>query len=274
MDLYSDEYVEYMSGIEPGFSNIKCEDRFIDYVEELKLQPFYSYVYEGLIMTYPSKSLVRKITQEYPKSKVAVYDYNIKLKYFYEVGNYDSKHICDRIIVSKVSGDESENIGKICSVYGYCSVYSISVKEYIITPKFDKKYKMDGNIPKYLFHVTPLSNVEKIRKNGLMPCNKKNVENSNIPEYDSRVYFFILNDMRLAATYAKQSMHRSKKFDKITKTLDENAMDFAVLCIKTEGLEGKVEFHADLDFNGVPACWTSQNIPPSNVMDDFFTFHV
>lgn len=246
---------------------------FAEYEEDLTIGRPYHYLIEmGLIKSYPSINLINVIKKKYPDCKEFVFniddEFNMRLvSISKKKGN---SYVADRIIFRGIDKSEMPNVEKICTTHGYNCIYNPNDDEYVISPKFDEKYKANDNLPMYLFHITPKSNEKKIKEIGLCPYNKKHKENSNIPDYDARIYFFTEFDEDLFASYANQSKHMSKVYDKKSKELNTDIQEYAVFVINRKKLPKNVEFHLDVDFPGGIACWTTSNIPPSAIIDTVY----
>lgn len=165
--------------------------KLVDYVEDIHK---YQYITEmGLIKTYPTKKLQERIESEYPGCGFHIYEIGEGME-LVPIGLSDVKgnpHIADKIIVNGIDRSEEAKMKKICSVYGYTCIYSEMNDAYVIGPKFDNKYTASKDrMPKRIFHVTPDSNVKKIKEKGFCPYNKKDRANSHVSDYEPRIYFF------------------------------------------------------------------------------------
>lgn len=241
---------------------------YVDYTEDLEIGRPYQYLVEmGLIKTYPTQKLRQRLESDFPGCKVTMLenDKNFNLTPVELAKVEKNPYIIDKIIVENVPESESGTMDSICSLFGYKYTFDKTHEAYILSPKFDEKYKIDnGHLPPSLFHVTPASNYKKIKKVGFCPYNKKDQDNSNIANYDPRVYFFTEFDKDLFASYARQSKHFSKEYDEESGELNNN-LSYAVFVVNTNRIPDNVEFHIDTEFPGGCACWTTSNIPPSAI---------
>lgn len=133
---------------------------------------------------------------------------------------------------------------------------------------FEAKYTdIDFDLSDNLYHVTPMRNLSKICKNGLVPKSKHAVY-----QYPERVYLFNDCDMLFILDYA------------MSKAEDVHDSQFAMLKLSSERLQqdpqyknGKLKFYVDQKYytgdNGLPqAIYTYGNVKRGLIDDEIVLF--
>lgn len=208
-----------------------------------------------MIATYPTekvlkhfKSLFRKHVQPslveepmFPENSQKVYD-------FAELSDEDEEisplmMVCvpatdekDAERLVKVFTDELVKTGYYMSSYDICKT-SRCLFVYI---QFEAKYtNMLVDLADVLYHVSPLKNLQKILKNGLVPYSK-----ANSFKYDDRIYLFNKCDKATVYDYA------------IYKTIEAKDTGFCVFTVFKSKLlddplfkDGKQKFYLDPAFS-------------------------
>lgn len=140
----------------------------------------------------------------------------------------------------------------------------------VIAVTFEAKFShLEFNFSKWLYHVTLLKALKKVKAQGLVPKSQ-----SSVFKYPERVYLFNNAPLNQIVSYAT------------SKAIDSHAQQFALLRVDSSKLQssqlyknGKMKFYVDQKFpnvdNTMPdAVYTYGNIPPSLIDDDvsIFTF--
>lgn len=140
--------------------------------------------------------------------------------------------------------------------------------------QFEARYSQEViKLSKTLYHVTDEKNINKIRKQGLVPKSKS-------PEfkYKDRIYLFNTDDMKKAFEYKNLKVNNLKD-----NGIDTSDMKFCILKIDRDKLQasslyktGKITFYYDPCYGfGVkqlqdsPGIFTYNNIPRELIEDDF-----
>lgn len=196
---------------------------------------------EGLIKTYPLSYVQKYFDRRY------VFD--IREKYF---NDNDWKVI----LVLPSKSDKAQEITDVLNRFGYYLGYKEENDRGLclqFEPKFQNKFtgqQMKEVGCKYLIHVSPMYNQEKIMANGLCPTSR-NGEFS----YPNRIYLFLdtVSDRELESMVSRLSASNKSK---------GNDGRYCVFNVSLEGLE---EHTFNLDFNMDNAVFTEENIPPTNL---------
>lgn len=204
---------------------------------------FEIFINEGLIKTTPLKKFLKILKRFFP-------DY------------YVGKGSDEEIIISAGRTEyisEIKKIANICNQLGWfishgnivdSSTYykyndpiffdNQKYEEIIIKPKFDQKDIFSK--PTFLYHVTPIKNVEKILKIGLIPKSKNKTS-----FHPDRIY--LTDTLEIAWSLIKQ-------FERIEK------VEYTILKIESKNLNVKLYSDIDLRQNGY---YTLENIPPKYI---------
>lgn len=165
----------------------------------LDFETFVNHLDEGLIKTYPIDKVV-----SYIQRTLQLTDEDIDIDYEYKSDCIDvGKHLNQDII---------DKIDKILSMSGYFEMDSDENIHYYFK-KYDddvfEKLKSENKI-KYLYHITPSKNDNKIQKIGLIPTHKNDKYN-----YPERVYLLsdekLTNKISFFKRFAEHLQERSKK---------------------------------------------------------------
>lgn len=197
-------------------------------------------LFEGLIKTYSIESAKRHfihVFQISPEQFRIIEDHGV---------SYAEIYIPD-------VGDNRRIIERGMDLYGYYLSDVTDKGEYIVMqfePKFQNNANEEVRKNKYLFHVTPSFNVDKIKAKGLCPRSKN--QSTYFPD---RVYFlsgmigdFFVGDMAKAL--------------KAQDSRPYNDGRYTVLRIDVENLPENIDFMKDTATEGGIAFWTYNNIPP------------
>lgn len=248
------------------------------------------YLSEGLIATYPTKkfmdSLLRGMKSELP--------YELKKLTFGDIDALDYGFDGDETLFgANYATPETDGVSAMFSivvpvpksdmggfkeyikkevdsnyVYGY-DLTAISEIEQnrredvvVMVLQFEARFSKDRfKFTDALYHVSPLKNLPKIRKHGLVPMSK-----SGQFDYKDGVYLFNQCPMSTIVSYG------------MDKAVNERDIGFCLFTIQRRNLEslnafknGKLDFYVDwgfeVDENKVEAVFTYNNIPLS-AMDD------
>ena len=225
-------------------------DIFGDQIEEQKK------LYEGLIKTYPTEITVKKIKKDYKDCIINV-----------------DKNNSESIIVLTKNSTEINNIIKTMDLYGWfiskprkgeaVPVVNVSGQNYFQL-RFEAKFDVDSTESiyqqknqKFLYHITPLVNLEKIKNIGLTPKT-----NSKLAYHPERVYFlknienenFIKNFIGKLFVVNKNNIELKEKYVILKIDLGKE--------LKNE-IKPKIRFFADPNMSG--AVYTLENISPNSI---------
>jgi hypothetical protein len=121
----------------------------------------------------------------------------------------------------------------------------------------DKAHQPD-HVPVYLYHITDVQNVSRIKREGLKPMAKV----SKGRNYPGRVYVFLRRElMEEMLEFNAEAHSGGEGHQKLTKT-----PHVAVLTIDSEKLRPNTKFFVDPEFDGNPdAVYTYTHIPPEAI---------
>ena len=200
---------------------------------------------EGLIKTYPFNTMKRYVCQYF----------NILDYLFHEYENNGIR--CVAIDISKDDEFIQKMVDKAMNLCGYFKSQCTILDEYIrvhYEPKFQEKERYDGD---FFYHITHHINFPKIKRIGLVPSHKNRRFN-----YGDRVYLFSNEVQKEELIGFAEQLRYSQN-----KAFNDGL--YFILKIKDNG---SFNIHKDPNFeNGF---WTSDNIPPSCIIDDFDTIYV
>ena len=281
------EDAPYVDSLHCRCFNSPCSITKLVYENEVKNN--ISFISEGLLKTYPTKKFVPFIENEVAKSIPAELQ---KLR----VSDIDSMDDDSRLLVDVVECDPEVD-GVSPSVTFAVPFYRKDNFKPVLDKLVDRSYIFGydlSHIDKYkhdlrhdvevflvqfearftnfkfeladtLVHVSPLKNLKKIAKHGLVPRS-----GSNEFKYDSRVYLFNKCPRDVILSYA---MH---------KALSVDDSGFCLLSISKDRLmndeqwkNDKLLFYIDPMFeieNGIQAVFTYNNIRPSLINDKCLIF--
>lgn len=256
-----------------GWSRYFCindSDSSIAYIREHESK--FKILDEGLIATYPTEKVLNYFKTQYrkhvqpslvektfPGSSTKLYD-------FVELSD-DHEEISPLLMICVPASDEkdAERLVKVFTdefvkTGYYMTSYDITETSecLLVQIQFEAKYTdMLVDLADVLYHVSPLKNLQKILKNGLVPYSKASRFN-----YDDRVYLFNKCDRSTVYDYAFYKMEEAK---------DTGFCVFKVLknTLLNDPLfkDGKQKFYLDPAFsldNGKTdqtAIFTRSNIP-------------
>ena len=211
-------------------------------------------VFEGLIKTYPSKSvlnMIRKIAKGanigagVPSNKLGQEQIYITFNTGFE-GNgelfSEIVHYMDTYgwYFAKVMGTD---INKL-DAKAFFKMVSIPSFTLIFEPKFDLLVD-ENTLPHYFYHITPSKNINKILKKGLIPKN-----HCKVNYHPERVYFF--------PNYPKNWKDIADGFRRDEGTTES----YCLLSIDAEQLNKKNSIYVDQNSNNRLAFYTEEPIPP------------
>ena len=251
------------------------------------------YIGEGLIATYPTRkfmdSLLHRLRAELPYElkkltfgDIDAPDYGFDKDEALFGANYATTEV-DGVsamfsIVVPVYKNDMDGFRKYIKdevdsqyVYGYDltainEINQVKRKDIVVLVfQFEARFSKDKfRLTDVLYHVSPLKNLPKIRKRGLVPTSKSSQFN-----YKDRVYLFNQCPTTTIVSYG------------MDKASAENDIGFCVFTIQRNNLEsletfknGKLDFYVDWEFevddNKVEAVFTYNNVPLS-IMNDVCT---
>lgn len=120
------------------------------------------------------------------------------------------------------------------------------------------KAQQPERIPVYLYHITDVQNVSRIKREGLKPMAKV----SKGRNYPGRVYVFLRRDLMERIIEQNAEAHNGNDgYQKLTKT-----PHVAVLTIDSDKLRPNTKFYIDPEFDGdSDAAYTYTHIPPEAI---------
>lgn len=213
----------------------------ISYDNPLSIDMYSSILGEGLIKTYPFKTMMRYV-REY---------FNIPQFYMHSYKNNGVN--CVAIDLPK-NKEFQERVDKAMNLCGYFESIRASLGEFDrihYEPKFEEEEMDVGDI---LYHITHISNKDKIMRIGLCPYSKNGLFN-----YPSRIYFFKENTPKEALIKAAMALKRYS-----AKSFKDDR--YCILKIDTNKLKDNIKFFADPNYEY--GLYTLNNIPPSCIIDD------
>ena len=208
-------------------------------------------VIEGLIKTYPIDKTIQYIRDYFDLEEWDVY-------------KHKSENGYDRIAFNAyIYGD---NLDIISNAMDYCGYFLAYPKKDIIeqhygeniTLIFEPKFQYDVSKElrkneKYLIHVTPTYNIEKIKRFGLSPKSKNKLFN-----FPHRVYFFI------GSFDKKQLLNMIKQLCYANNNIHDNG-EYSILTIDLKQIDENVPFYSDQNLKN--AVFTSNNIHPNCIIN-------
>ena len=214
----------------------------VSYDNPLSIDMTVENINEGLIKTYPFDTMMRYV-REY---------FNIPEFYMH---SYEKNGIMCVAFDLPKNRSLQERVSKAMNLCGYFKSISMSMDELDrvhYEPKFEEEEREVGDV---IYHITHISNINKIRKNGLCPYHK-----NTMFRYPERIYFFTedapAEKLRRAAM-ALDNYHKNEKDDK----------RYAILRININRLDDNVRFFKDP--NSQYALYTTDNIHPDLISDNY-----
>lgn len=206
---------------------------------------------EGLIKTYPFESMEKHIC-----------DYmNIPSYYFHKIENNGINRAAIDIPLERCGMKDS--IERCMSTFGYFLSKEIKYDDFvrqIYEPKFqyDKVKTEDGD---FLYHITPLSNLNKIMLMGLKPSS-----NNIVFGYPERIfllskdasYEYLTQTAYMLKETHKKPKNKHGKYQKMPSNL------YAIIKIFLNKLPNNIEFHKDVNYEPY-GLYTTSNIPPNAI---------
>lgn len=140
--------------------------------------------------------------------------------------------------------------------------------------QFEAKFPMiQFDLNETLYHITFITNLDKIKKNGLTPKSR-----SFMFDYPDRIYLFNSDDIKLMLDYIVRKSNNKIFSNEISKYSKEDVNTFCILKIKKQTIlnsdlykSGKLVFYVDGCFhytdNNAQAVFTYNSIP-SKLIDD------
>ena len=200
---------------------------------------------EGLIHTYPIDTTLRYIKEYFGLSDSEIY-------------KGDGENGYERIFVRMYNDGHNKKImGKAMSLCGYYPAHFTDTLDGYVVIQYESKH--DENISeelrkteRFLTHITPTYNVEKILKNGFSPKSKNYVFN-----FPDRVYFSV------GSTIPQESLELVKMLA-FTNASAGNDGKYSVLKVDLTKIPEGVKFFKDQNYkNGV---YTTENIRPDCIV--------
>lgn len=226
---------------EKQFRGLFEEQIAVNYDNPLSIDMCCGHINEGLVKTYPFETMLRYVTEYF----------NIPLFY---VHSYDNNGIM--CVAFDVPKDErfQKRFDKAMNLCGYFQSIKSSLDDFDrihYEPKFEDEEIYVGE---FLYHITKMSYLDKIKEIGLCPYHKNTFFN-----FPSRIYFFKEDT---PFDYLKQATERLYAYS----NKEHNDGKYAVLKIAVDKLPNNMKFYADPNIkNGL---YTTNNIPPQCIMDE------
>ena len=203
-------------------------------------------------------SLREGLIKTYPKEKVASYISN-----YLGIGEEQIRIDGDNVIIALPRDadielvDEMESVmSKLCGFY-LAMKYNYEGNEGIIYYKWEPKYQDEitrmVNDEKYLVHVSPSVNHEKIMKQGICPKFK-----NDFLKYPDRVYLMLMS--KFENVYDMIDHMRNIIMDKPN---DLYGWSYNFYIIDVSKIPENVKFYKDNNLKG--SVWTYGNIPPQAI---------
>lgn len=209
----------HFSSIQPKYFCINDTVNSIQHIR--KYETKFKILDEGLIATYPTEKVLRYfksqfkkvvqpqlIEQTFPQSQQKIYD-------FVELSDKNEK-ISPLMMVCVPAIDEND-VERLIKFFTddfvktgyYLTAYDINRCENVLLVyiQLEAKYtNMLVDLADVLYHVSPLKNLPKILRNGLVPYSK-----SSQFKYDDRVYLFNKCQKQLVYEYAQYKLNQTKE---------------------------------------------------------------
>lgn len=240
--------------------------KLIELLEGIIRDPFTGEIYEGLIKTVDINKAAQIITNTFgdlPGSDIinTNNDIQVKLKIQYpdlETSKYLNSQIYDQNISKLLQ--LANNLGYFPALFAYKKhgetqheKYSNSKLRQVIDEvepdflifNFEKKYDEIIDVPEFIYHITDIKYLNKIKSIGLTPKTK-----AKVSDHPERVYF------SLNKKYALNLWEKMKIFVQKEKGI--------ILTIDTKGLDNT--FYNDPNFAN-KGVYTYNNIPPTNIIN-------
>lgn len=201
---------------------------------------------EGLISSVDREQLLARISTAFPKKikihREKLYPFLIGLEW-----QAPKDHQLARAWLGPAP-EEEKKLDRLLGVLGWFRSNTLrnSKGTFIqVEPKYDV---LEQHLPAFLYHVTPITKVDKILKLGLTPKS-----NNRLTKHPERVY--VANSKDAAVTIAWQFKHLDKK-------------EYALLKIDTSKLLRTTRFYWDANFMNFGGktplgLYTMSNIPPA-----------
>lgn len=225
-------------------------DIFGEQIEEQKK------LYEGLIKTYPINTTIKKIEKDYQNTLTKI-----------------DKNNSESIIVLTKNFKTIKNIVKTMDMYGWFlskpkvgeNIPTIHVDDNnYFQLRFEAKFDLDSTESiyqnkngKFLYHITPLVNLEKIKKIGLTPKT-----NSKLSYHPERIYFLKNVDNE---NFIKNFVSKLFIINKNNIDLKEKYVILKIDLGIEEKIETKPKIRFFVDPNMVDAVYTLENISPNSI---------
>jgi hypothetical protein len=214
---------------------IESQDKIINQLDSL---------YEGLIKSYPIDKMLASLAY-----KIGPKNYKIEF-----ISNFNNALPYVRIIIKNKNLDSS--IISLFKVGGW----ELADKETESDTKLVFRAKYDTEVdskywPPFLYHITPIENINKIKKNGLIPkaYNKK-------IKHEDAIYFYNSNNIEDLKHIAYQLYRETYYNDFVVLKIDlrcKKNIDNPIL------KERRFRLYADPDMNN--AYFTKENISPDDI---------
>jgi hypothetical protein len=231
------------------------------------IESWHDMVNEGLIHTYPKKTLI-KFLKEFGLTVVPT-DYSSNDNYQHEI----TKTIDAKIAKKSVKNIEEyfEKLKNELFPYGYNIgriIQDFSHYKFIIEPKFPKEVSLsiNSNIP--FFHITYKYLLPKIEKIGLTPRDS----NTIFTHPGGRIYLIQTSDisniqfLKYPLSIGRENKIKKSDVNYPAKFLDQIKVDnMIVLKIDVDGLKLFEDPMFPSKKGTFNACFTTQNIHPSNI---------
>ena len=207
---------------------------------------------EGLIKTYPTIKLLEALSKKYPLNadyiasyspdeNEEIYGVNIVI---IPIDKFNDKMLSDL----KLDVDKFGYF--VSSLWRDNKTVKINemFEEYIVIQIEPKYFKCNNSIPKFLYHITNKSSVNKILKNGFVP----KINKTSFLNHPERVYFFT----------KLPNNETIQLFINDLKTYGSNIMkmeEYYLITIDTSYLNNTVKFFEDANFPDENAVYTLDN---------------
>ena len=232
---------EYFNGF---LTPLSAGEHVPDFVREyLSSQP----INEGIFKTYPIDKTVK-----YVKALFGLNDNQIGA-YDGAGGNPNTKRIVVKILDTEENNSAIDRAMGLC---GYVRTTEVKLGDFVgisfISRYEDKDITDEVRRMGKIKHITPLYNVEKIKKIGLVPKSSNSRFN-----YPDRIYFFRGDTPMLEIGYQIIDFQQNNpsKGDKD---------DYALISIDTNKLPNDCRFYYDPNYSS--GIFTTDNIPPSSIV--------
>lgn len=159
------------------------------------------------------------------------------------------------LYVNKLEED-METMGYFCSLKQIIQYNGLTYKAMRFEPLYQSDVRQEKIGDNILYHITPFSNIEAIKKNGLIPSS-----NNKYFNYPNRVYFLLSNNS------IREIREIAKGFRNSSGTED----DYGLIVIDLNKVPTNVSFHDDPNLEN--AVYTYDKIP-ANAIVNIIELHV